>query len=153
MLGGIIMRIRYIWLISKVDDKDSNYIFRNREGDLSVVVFFIVILNRSIFDRYKLSYQPILRYFYIIAIAMFIAYCILQLTQFVVVTKTGLMTGQGTINNGDINQYSVKKQLFGYKLHINYRKKDKNKNVVLILGRKNKEIIEDKFKKINVKFV
>lgn len=148
-----LMRIRYIWTISKAADKESNLIIRNRDGDFSVIIFLIIILNRSLFDRYKLSYQPILRYFHLIAIGMFIGYCLLQLTQFVVIRKTGLISQQGTIKREEINHYSMKKKVYGYKVNLSYTKKAKTKNLMLIMGKKNLGLLEKKFKELDVKFV
>ena len=153
MFWILIMRGRYIWSIRKVDNKGSYFMFRNTDGDLSIILFFIVVLNKSMFERYKLAYQPILRYFQVIILGMFIAYCILQLTQLVVITKTSLITQQATISSSQINQCSVSKRLYGYKFDINYIKKDKTKSLMFITSRKNKEIIEKRIEQLNIKIV
>lgn len=148
-----IMRIRYIWSIYKVDHRAHNLIFRNRDGDLSIILFFLVLLNKPLFDRYKLSYEPILRYFYIIVMGIFVASSILQLTQLVVLTKSGLLTQQDRINRAQLKSYSIRRNIYGYKFKVNYIKKDKEKSLTFVVGQKNKAIVEQRFKKLNVKIV
>jgi len=150
-IGMLIMRIRYIWSILK---KESQYIFRNREGDLLVLVFLLlIVMNQSKFKGYKLSYQPFLRHFYSIIIGLFIAYCLHQLTQIVVLTKTTLISPQGMIENEDIIKCEMKKKIYGYKVTVFYMEKDKEARQILIMGKKNKEKMEQIGKKHNVNIV
>ena len=115
-IGMILMRIRYIWSIFK---KESQYIFRNREGDLLTVIFFLlIVMNKSRFQGYKLSYQPFLRHFYPIVIGLFIAYCLHQLTQVVMLTKTSLISPQAVVENADIVKCEIKKRIYGYKVIV-----------------------------------
>jgi len=147
-IGMIILRIRYIWSILK---KESQYIFRNREGDFMVLIFLLlIIMNQSRFKGYKLSYQPFLRHFYAIVIGLFIAYCLHQLTQVVVLTKTTLISPQGMIENKDIIKYETKKRIYGYKVTIYYMKKDKKAHQILMMGKKDKEEMEQIGRRHNV---
>lgn len=140
-----LMRVRYIWIINKANNKDSNFTFRNQEGDWSILFFVLLVMNKSRFDNYRLSYQPLLRHFYVIIVGLFVIYCILQLTQLVVLTKNALITQEVTIGNSAIEQYAVKKQMYGYKFTIDYIKKDKKKHLSFFTTRKNKQIIEKRF--------
>lgn len=148
-----LMRIRYIWMIRKTDDKEKNFVFRNQEGDWSIFFFILLVMNKSRFEHYKYSYQPILRYFYTIVIALFVVYAILQLTQFVVITRNALMTQEGTTEKSHLKNYSVKKQFYGYKFKVTIIKKEKARSLSFFTSKKNKEVIEKRFKELNVNIV
>lgn len=145
-----IMRLRYLWTISKNNNKESGFIFRNQDGDWSILLFFIVVMNKSRFDGFKLSYNPFLRYFYTIIVGFFIVYCVLQLTQFILLNKTSLMTQEETVDINGIQQYALKKSLYGYKLTVHYTKKDKEKSLSFFTSNKNKEVIKERFKELNI---
>lgn len=147
------MRIRYIWMINKTDDKDNNIIFRNQEGDWSLLFFILLIMNKERFEHYKFSYQPILRHFYSIIVALFVVYAILQLTQYVVLTRHSLMTQEATIQGGHIKGYSVKKQLYGYKFKVAFMKGEKTRTLSFLASKKDKELIEKRFDVLNVNIV
>lgn len=149
-IGMLIMRIRYIWSIVK---KESQYVFRNREGDLLTLIFLLFVMNKSRFQRYKLSYQPFLRHFYTIVIGLFIIYCLHQLTQIVMLTKTSLISPQGVIEYKDMIKCEMKKKIYGYKVMIYHMKKNKEVGQILIIGKKNKEKIEQIWKKHNINIV
>lgn len=148
--GMVLMRIRYLLSIYK---KESTYTFRNQEGDLSIVIFFLLVMNRSRFQRYALSYQPLLRYLYPIIVGLFIAYCLLQLTQIVMLTKTALVSPQGIVETQDIKSCSIKKYMYGHKMTVNYIKKEKETHLTLMIGKKNKEKVEEFLEKSNINIV
>lgn len=148
--GVVIMRIRYIWSIFK---QEPQYTFRNQEGDLSIIIFFLLVTNRSRFQRYELSYQPLLRHLYSIIIGLFIAYCILQLTQIIMLTRTALISSQGIVANQDINRCTIKKYMYGYKMTVYYMKKDKETQLSLMMSKKNKDIVEKILRERNINIV
>ncbi len=149
-----VMRIRYIWTINKTGYKEPNLIFRNQEGDwTSILYIFIIITNQSRFDKFKVSYQPLLRHFYMIILGLFIINVVLQLTQFIVLTKTALITQGAIINGGDIKRYVVKKQIYGCKFIVDYTNKGKNRELSFRTTSKNKEVIEKRLQELNIKIV
>lgn len=145
--GMVIMRIRYIWSIFK---QESQYTFRNQEGDLSIIIFFLLVTNRSRFQRYELSYQPLLRHLYSIIIGLFIAYCILQLTQIIMLTRTTLISPQGIVANQDIKKCTIQKYMYGYKMTVYYTKKDKETHLSLMMSKKNKDTVEKMLRERNI---
>lgn len=147
------MRIRYIWIINKTDDKANNIVFRNQEGDWSLLFFILLVMNKERFEHYKFSYQAILRHFYSIIVALFVVYALLQLTQFVVLTRNSLMTQETTVASSHIKDYSVKKHLYGYKFRVTFMKKDKARTLSFFTRKKDKEVIEKRFKAMNVNIV
>ncbi len=153
MFGISIMRIYYIWVISKTDDRESNIMFRNQEGDWTIVLFILLIMNKSRFDQYKFAFQPFLRNFYAIIVILFIVYTILQLTQLIVLTKDSLMTQEVVVNKSDLVGYAVGRRFYGYKFTIIYMKKEKKKKLLFFTTKKNKEVIEKRFKEYNVNIV
>ena len=148
-----IMRVRYIWKINKTGESGASVMVRNQEGDWSMLFFVLLVMNKARFDHYKLSYDPLLRYFYPIIVGLFVVYCILQLTQFVSLTKDSLITQEANVDWADIGQYKVKKQLYGYKFTVDYIRKDKPKYLCFTTTRKNKEIIEMRIQEQNVNIV
>lgn len=148
-----IMRIRYIWIISKVNDKETNIMFRNQEGDWSILFLILLILNKSRFDQYKFSYQPILRHFYLIIVALFVVYSVLQLTQFVVLTRSSLITQEVTLESSHIKGYSVKNRFYGCKFIVTFTEKEKIKKLSFFTTNKNRAVIEKRFKEQNVNIV
>lgn len=147
MIGMLIMRIRYLWSIFK---QKSQYVFRNKEGDLSIVIFFLLVMNRARFQKYELSYQPLLRYLYPIIVGLFIAYCFLQFTQIVILTKNELISSQGIIENQSIVKYNIQKYMYGYKITIFYMKNNKEMHINFMVNKKNKEILDTILAKRNV---
>lgn len=144
------MRIYYLGSIFK---KEYQYIFRNREGDLLALIFLLFILmNKSRLQGYKVSYQPLLRYFYPIMLGLFVVYCFHQLTQIIVLTKIGFISWQGIIKNKDIIKCEIKKSIYSYKVVIYHSKKGKKVRQVFIIGKKNKERLEEASKKENINF-
>ena len=148
-----IMRIRYIWIINKTNGRESDFTFRNQEGDWSIFFFVLLIMNKSRFDQYKFAYQPLLRHFYAIVIGLFVVYFVLQLTQLVVLTSDSLITQEGTIKSSNIKGYSVKKHIYGYKFKITFLKKEKQRTLSFFTTQKNKEAIEKRFQGLNVNIV
>lgn len=149
-----IMRMHYMWVLGKIEDKEDLITIRDRDGDISILIILLLVMNKSIFDRFKYSFQPLLRHFHIIVIVMFIAYCILQLTQFVVLTKKTLVTTQGTTWQSDLKGYEVKKHLYGYKFIVYYmNKKDKKVDLSFITSRKRKQSVENRLQALHVNIV
>lgn len=150
MSGAVIMRIRYIWSMLK---QESQYRFRNQEGDLSIIIFFLLVMNKSRFQRYQLAYQPLLRYLYPIVVGLFIAYCILQMTQIMMLTKTTLVSPQGVVNNQDINKCIIKKYMYGYKMTVYYMRKEKETHLSVMMSKKNKDPVEKILRERNINIV
>ena len=150
MTGVVILRIRYIWSMLK---QESQFTFRNREGDLSIIIFFLLVMNKSRFQRYQLSYQPLLRYLYAIIVGLFLAYCMLQVTQIIKLTKQTLISPQGIIENEAIDKCTMQKHMVGYKIMVYYMKKGKETCLTLMVSGKNKDILEKMLKERNVNIV
>ena len=148
-----IRRIYYMWIINKAGYREPNFIFRNLEGDWTIIFFVLIIINQSRFDKFRLAYQPLLRHFYTIMIGLFIINLVLQLTQFIVITETSLISQEAVINNEDIRQYKVKKTIYGYRFIIDYSNQEKERSLFFNTSTKNKDIIEKRFKELNIKFV
>lgn len=148
-----LMRIRYIWIFNKTGNKESNITFRNQEGDWSILFFVLLLINKSRFDHYKFAFQPILRYFYMIIVGLFVVYFILQLTQYMMLTTDALIAQEVTIKKNDLTAYAVKKWFYGYKFTVTYMKNEKEKKVSFFTTKNNKEVIEKRFKEYNVNIV
>lgn len=148
-----LMRIRYVWKINKAAKNDSGFLFRNRDGDWSILLFILLVLNKSRFEHYKLSFTPILRYFYLIIVVMFIVYSILQLTQFVLLTKRAIITQEATIDFNQVKELVVKRHLHGYKFMIMYMDQEKKRKHSFVASKKHKKVIEKGFREENVNIV
>lgn len=148
-----LMRIRYIWRISKLRKKKDKLIIRDREGDSAIIIIFLLVINSSIFDKFRYSYQPILRHLHIIIIVMFLVYCIMQFTQILILVDRKLYTPQDIVDIGKINECKIKKHLVTYRISLHYTKGKKDKKLSLIVGNKKRQLLEDEFKKLNVNIV
>lgn len=148
-----LMRIRYLWKTNKIADKASDLLFRNRDGDWSILLFILLVMNKSRFDHYKLSFTPILRHFYLIIVIIFIVYSVLQLTQFVLLSKTTIISQEANIAYEEIQEVIVKRHLHGYKFNIKYLDQSKKKKHNFVASKKQKERIESRFIEENVNIV
>ncbi len=136
--GMVLMRGYYLWSLR---GKKSKYTFRNQDGDLTILLIILFIINRSSLQRYSLSYEPILRYLYPILIALLIGYCFLQLTQIIMIADTKLITPQGIIERENIKEYKIKKSLYRYKMIVYYMKKGKEAHLTFFVSKKDKKMI------------
>ncbi|NLI90307.1 MAG: hypothetical protein GX366_07915 [Epulopiscium sp.] len=148
-----LMRVRYIWQISKLRNEENKLIIRDREGDSAIIIIFLLVINSSIFDKFKYSYQPILRHLHAIIIVMFLIYSIMQFTQILILVDRKLYTPQDVVDIGEIKKCKIKKHLISYRISLHYTKGKKDKKLSLITSNKKRQLLEEVFEELNVNIV